>query len=86
MTNSAGKKLSREELEAYWMPYTGNRHFKNAPRMISGAAGTELIDGDGRRIFDGLSGLWCTPYGHGRTEIAEAVAWQKIRIAHANQD
>ncbi len=78
-----GAQLSREDLEAFWMPYTGNRHFKNAPRMVAGAAGTELIDADGRRIFDGLSGLWCTPYGHGRPEIAAAVARQLTELDYA---
>jgi beta-alanine--pyruvate transaminase len=68
--------LSRDDLEAFWMPYTGNRQFKNDPRLIVGAEGTELIDAEGRRLFDGLSGLWCTPYGHGRAEIADAVARQ----------
>ena len=75
--------LRREDLEAYWMPYTGNRHFKNDPRLVVGASGTELIDADGRRIFDGLSGLWCTPYGHGRQEIADAVANQLTTLDYA---
>ena len=57
--------LERQDLEAFWMPYTGNRHFKDDPRLIVGAEGTELIDADGRRVFDGLSGLWCTPYRPG---------------------
>jgi len=83
MTEAANNPLSRDELEAFWMPYTGNRHFKNDPRLIVGAEGTELIDADGRRIFDGLSGLWCTPYGHGRQEIADAVAGQLTRLDYA---
>ncbi len=83
MSESANNTLSRDELEAFWMPYTGNRHFKEDPRLIAGAAGTELIDVDGRRVFDGLSGLWCTPYGHGRREIAEAVAGQLTRLDYA---
>ena len=75
--------FAREDLEAFWMPYTGNRHFKNDPRLIVAAKGTELIDTDGRRVFDGLSGLWCTPYGHGRQEIADAVATQLTRLDYA---
>ena len=75
--------LERQDLEAFWMPYTGNRHFKDDPRLIVGAEGTELIDADGRRVFDGLSGLWCTPYGHGRQEIAEAVGAQLTRLDYA---
>ena len=63
-------------LEAHWMPFTGNRNFKAAPRMISGAQGAYFTDIDGKRIFDGLSGLWCTGLGHARKEIVEAVSRQ----------
>jgi beta-alanine--pyruvate transaminase len=75
--------LSRDDLESFWMPYTGNRQFKNDPRLVVGAEGTQLIDAQGRRLFDGLSGLWCTPYGHGRTEIADAVADQIRTLDYA---
>ncbi|HEY5645354.1 MAG TPA: aspartate aminotransferase family protein [Pseudomonadales bacterium] len=75
--------LARSDLEAFWMPYTGNRHFKADPRMVVGAQGTELIDADGRRLFDSLSGLWCVPFGHGRAEIAEAVARQIPTLDYA---
>ncbi|MGE0621444.1 MAG: aspartate aminotransferase family protein [Pseudomonadales bacterium] len=76
-------ELTRSELEAFWMPYTGNRHFKSDPRLIVGAEGTELIDADGRRLFDSLSGLWCVPFGHGRPEIADAVARQIRALDYA---
>ncbi|MEQ8264434.1 aspartate aminotransferase family protein [Pseudohaliea sp.] len=65
--------LTRAELEAHWMPYTGNRQFKDDPRMIVGAEGIYYIDDNGRRIMDGLSGLWTCGLGHNRPEIAEAV-------------
>ena len=65
-----------EWLEAYWMPFTGNRNFKASPRMIAGASGAYYIDSDGRKVFDGLSGLWCCALGHGRAEITEAARKQ----------
>ncbi len=65
--------LTREALEAHWMPYTGNRQFKEDPRIIVGAEGAWYLDNRGRRIFDGLSGLWTCGAGHNRPEIAEAV-------------
>ena len=68
--------LTREELEAHWMPYTGNRQFKDDPRMLVAADGLYYIDDRGRRIMDGLSGLWCCGAGHNRREIAEAVQRQ----------
>jgi beta-alanine--pyruvate transaminase len=66
-------QFTREQLEAHWMPYTGNRQFKRDPRMIVAAEGVHLIDDQGRKILDGLSGLWCCGAGHNRREIAEAV-------------
>ncbi len=76
-------KFSRAELEAYWMPYTGNRQFKDDPRMIAGADGAYLIDDRGRRIFDGLSGLWTTGLGHCRPEISDAIANQTRKLDFA---
>ena len=60
-------------LSAHWMPFTGNRNFKAQPRIITAAKGAYYTDADGRQIFDGLSGLWCSGLGHGRSEIAEAI-------------
>ncbi|MDT8894842.1 aspartate aminotransferase family protein [Halomonas sp. I1] len=68
--------LSPEQLDAYWMPYTGNRQFKRDPRIIVGAEGSYLTDAEGRRIYDGLSGLWTCGAGHCRPEITEAVSRQ----------
>lgn len=65
--------LTREQLESHWMPYTANRQFKDDPRMIVAAEGVYLIDDKGRKVLDGLSGLWCTGAGHNRREITEAV-------------
>ncbi|WP_294765960.1 aspartate aminotransferase family protein [uncultured Rhodoferax sp.] len=63
-------------MEHHWMAFTGNRNFKAKPRMIVSAEGAYFKDSDGRKIFDGLSGLWCTGLGHGRKEITAAVAAQ----------
>ena len=60
--------LTREELEAHWMPYTGNRQFKDDPRMLVSADGIYYIDDRGRRVMEGLSGLWCCGAGHNRSQ------------------
>ncbi|MEH6652029.1 MAG: aspartate aminotransferase family protein [Motiliproteus sp.] len=78
---SAG--MSRAELEAYWMPYTANRQFKEDPRIIVEAKGSYLTDAQGRQVFDGLSGLWTCGAGHCRPEIAEAVAKQLKQLDYA---
>tara|TARA_R110000868_G_scaffold252695_8_gene509407 strand:- start:463 stop:1836 length:1374 start_codon:yes stop_codon:yes gene_type:complete len=65
---------SRDSLEAFWMPYTGNRYFKDKPLIVTSAQGCYLTTQEGNTIFDGLSGLWCCGMGHGRPEIVEAVS------------
>ena len=69
---------SPEAIDAYWMPFTANRFFKKNPRIITGAEGAYYRDAAGRRIFDGLSGLWTCGAGHNRPEIADAV-YQQLR-------
>src|SRR5689334_23319271 len=70
------KALDSRWLAAHWMPFTGNREFKANPRIITGAEGAYYTTSDGRRIFDGLSGLWCSGLGHGRKDIVDAVSKQ----------
>ena len=57
--------LTQHQLDAYWMPYTGNRQFKSDPRIFVEAQGCYYRDAQGRQIFDGLSGLWTCGLGHG---------------------
>lgn len=61
---------------ALWLPFTGNRAFHQDPRFVVGAQGAFYIDDTGRKVFDGLSGLWCCGYGHNRPEITAAVSQQ----------
>lgn len=76
---SSGAKPST----AYWMPFTANRDFRDRPRMVAGAEGRYLIDRDGRRLFDSLSGLWCCGAGHNREELQQAVARQLGSLDYA---
>ena len=70
-------------LDAHWMPFTANRQFKADPRLIVEAQGLYFTDSDGRKIFDGLSGLWCSGLGHGRPEITEAVSRQIAKLDYS---
>jgi len=76
-------KFERGFFEAHLMPFTGNRQFKAHPRMIVAADGAYYTDADGKKIYDGLSGLWCTGLGHGRREIVEAVQKQVATLDYA---
>ena len=70
-------------LRAWWMPFTHNRYFKAAPRLIASAKGTYFTLTDGRRVFDCLSGLWCSPLGHSHPRIVEAVKAQLDTLDYA---
>ena len=84
--NHTDPKLTRTDaawLEAHWMPFTGNRQFKAHPRVLVAAEGAYFTDADGRKILDGLSGLWCCGLGHGRREISEAIARQAATLDYS---
>ena len=68
--------MTLEKLERHWMPFTPNRDFKRHPRMLVRASGMHYFDPSGRRVLDGSSGLFCSPAGHCRPEIAAAVSEQ----------
>ena len=74
---------ARNELEAHWMPFTANRQFKAKPRILAKASGMHYWTPEGRQILDGVAGLWCVNAGHGRPEIAEAVAHQLETMDYA---
>src|SRR5690606_21286496 len=60
---------SQLKLDAHWMPFSANRNFQRDPRLIVGAEGSWLIDDQGRKVYDSLSGLWTCGAGHSRKEI-----------------
>ena len=74
---------SNQALDAYWMPFTANRQFKQAPRMLVSAKGMHYRSDDGRSILDGTAGLWCCNAGHGHEEITNAVARQLSELDYA---
>jgi beta-alanine--pyruvate transaminase len=76
-------QLSRDDLEAFWMPFTANRQFKSHPRLLARAEGMHYWTPDGRQILDGVAGLWCVNAGHGRKEITEAVSRQLTTMEYA---
>ncbi|WP_067519922.1 aspartate aminotransferase family protein [Endozoicomonas ascidiicola] len=70
-------------MDAFWMPFTANRQFKEQPRLLTSAEGMFYKDDKGRSILDGCAGLWCVNAGHGRKEISEAVAEQVAKLDYA---
>jgi beta-alanine--pyruvate transaminase len=73
----------KQKLDAYWMPFTANRQFKQAPRMLAKASGMHFWTPEGRQILDGIAGLWCVNAGHARPKIVQAIAEQAAEMDFA---
>jgi beta-alanine--pyruvate transaminase len=71
------------EQAAFWMPFTANRQFKKAPRLLARAEGMYYWTPEGRQVLDGTSGLWCVNAGHCRPRIVEAVKRQVAEMDFA---
>jgi len=71
------------KMDAYWMPFTANRQFKKAPRLLARASGMHYWDDHGRQILDGVAGLWCVNAGHARPRIVQAIQQQAAELDFA---
>ncbi|ROS00098.1 beta-alanine--pyruvate transaminase [Sinobacterium caligoides] len=80
MSNPSNNKT---HMDAYWMPFTANRQFKQTPRLLKSAKGMFYTSDDDRQILDGTAGLWCCNAGHSRSEITQAVAQQIETLDYA---
>ena len=74
---------SNNPLVHQWMPFTATRQFLEQPRLIERAEGVYYYNTRGEKLFDGSSGLYCIPLGHGRREIREAVTKQMQELDYA---
>ena len=71
------------DLSQFWMPFTANRQFKAAPRLLARASGMHYETPDGRKILDGTAGLWCVNAGHSRPSIVAAIRNQAAELDYA---
>nr|WP_010133337.1 aspartate aminotransferase family protein [Microbulbifer agarilyticus] len=70
--------------DAFWMPFTPNRSYKAAPRIVERAEGIYLFEKSGRKIIDATAGLWCSNAGHCRSEIAQAIQQQAMKLDYSS--
>ena len=75
--------LQNINLDNYWMPFTPNRKFKSDPRLIVASEGMHYTTQDGRKVLDGIAGLWCCNAGHCHPKIVKAVQDQVATLDYA---
>ena len=71
------------DLESFWVPFTPNRAFKHAPRLIARAKNMHYYTPQDRAVLDGAAGLWCTNAGHNRDPIVAAITAQAEALDYA---
>lgn len=78
MTDNTVRQLHSDlpDMQSYWMPFTGNRYFKENPRIIDRAQGMYCYTHDGKQLLDAVAGLWCCNAGHCHPKIVEAIQKQ----------
>jgi adenosylmethionine-8-amino-7-oxononanoate aminotransferase len=88
MTSDHAADLASDSLEArarrhLWLHFTRMSSYQgnDVPVIVRGS-GQYVYDTRGRRYLDGLSGLFVSQIGHGRTEVAEAGARQAAELAY----
>lgn len=52
--------------------------------FLTRGQGIYAYDDAGNQLIDGPGGMWCVNVGHGRTEIAEAIAEQALTLGYAS--
>ncbi|MCC2654397.1 MAG: omega amino acid--pyruvate aminotransferase, partial [Microvirga sp.] len=55
ISRAANDSLAPTDLEAWWLPFTANRSFKQRPRMIARAKGMYYYPPEGREVIDGAA-------------------------------
>lgn len=85
MSHNVAKNIQADlpDLDAYWMPFTGNRYFKQNPRLIERAEGMHCWSPDGHKLLDAVAGLWCCNAGHCHPRIVAAIKEQAATLDYS---
>jgi putrescine aminotransferase len=77
------RRLQDADRAFHLHPFTNHAEMHaQGTHVIESAEGCYLTDATGRRLLDGLAGLWCVNVGYGRVEILQAVQEQMRRVPY----
>ncbi|MCA3559725.1 MAG: aspartate aminotransferase family protein [Aestuariivirga sp.] len=79
-------EVIRNDIAHHFHPFTDHKsfHAEGGPRVMTQADGIWIWDGNGHKLLDGMSGLWCVNVGYGRKELAEAAYKQMLDLPYYN--
>ena len=77
--------LVQQQDNRFIHPWEDVKHLdENQRTIISAGEGIYVTDSDGNRLIDGPAGMWCVNIGHGREEIAQAIARQAMQLSYVS--
>src|SRR5262245_33620745 len=83
MDDAALKQLQQADKLFHLHPFTDHSEMHGSgTHVIASGEGCHLTDAAGRRLLDGLAGLWCVNVGYGRSEITDAVHEQMRKLPY----
>jgi putrescine aminotransferase len=83
MNEKALRQLQDADKAFHLHPFTNHLEMHSqGTHVIVAGDGCYLTDATGRRLLDGLAGLWCVNVGYGRREIIDAVHQQMSRLPY----
>ncbi|QVY62450.1 aspartate aminotransferase family protein [Cytobacillus gottheilii] len=81
LATDQGKDLQKKDERYIWHAMRGSAPV-SGNLIIKEAKGAWVVDIEGNRYLDGMSGLWCVNAGYGRKELAEAAYAQLLEMPY----
>jgi len=79
---SQADSLRQLDQQFHLHPFTNHADMhQQGTQLVTKADGIYVTDAEGRKLLDGLAGLWCVNVGYGREEIVDAVCAQMRTLA-----
>lgn len=66
----------------FWHPMTDTRASDEDTIVIERGEGNFVYDDTGRKLLDGVGGLWCMNVGHNRSEMKQAISKQMDKLSY----
>ncbi len=83
--DNATAVLQEKDRRHHLHPFTDSKSLHaTGSRIIERGSGVYIWEKNGKRLLDGMSGLWCVNVGYGREELVEAAATQMRELPYYN--
>ena len=74
--------MNNRKKKYFWHPMTDTRASEEETIVIERGDGNFIYDDTGRKLLDGVGGLWCMNVGHNRPEMNRAIADQMEKLSY----